>query len=176
MKKDANPPSPLVLAAQALEDELRQCEKAVEEAARLRLNSEKNIGRAAQALTTAAETRDRIGGKVDALLGAINAARGRMEELVGRMGTRAAEIQARMARLEAHRAVTVEIGASFRELTEFARQTRDAAKIIERIVPVEARVAQAFEDARADDLDDVARDIAAMRDMLAAMRKKLQSL
>ena len=178
MKKNARPEdrSPLVLAAQALEDELAQCEKAAEEASRLRLNSEKNIGRAAQALTAAAEARDRIGGKVGALLAEINNARGRMEALVGRMGTRAGEIQARVAKLETHRVSTAEIGGALRELTEFAKQTRDAPGILERLAPVEARVSKAFEDARADDFDDVARDIAAMRDILAAMRRKLQSL
>ncbi|HYE98153.1 MAG TPA: hypothetical protein VEJ18_04540 [Planctomycetota bacterium] len=174
MKKE--PLSPLVLAAQELEDELRRCEKAVEEAARLRLNSEKHIARAAQALTTAAEGRDRMGGKVDALMGAIQAARGRMEELVGRMGARAGEIQERVARLETHRTATTEIGASFRELNEFAKETRDLPRILERLAPVEARVSRAFEEARADGFEDVARDIAALRDMLATMRKKLQSI
>lgn len=175
MKKDARsePSSPLVLAAQSLEDELRRCEKAVEEAARLRLNSEKNVARAAEALTAASESRESIGGKVDALLGTIHAARGRMEELVGRMAARAGEIQERAGRLETHRASTAAIAASLRELNEFAKQTRDARQLLERLGPIEARIVGAFEAARADGFDDVTRDVAAMRDMLAAMRKKL---
>ena len=176
MAKSAEPLSPLVLAAQALEDELRHCEKAVDEASRLRLNSEKNIGRAANALKTAAEDRERMGPKVNALLTAINAGRGRMEDIAKRMEARAVEIQARMVRLEALQQNTAGIGAAVKDVAEFARETRDAKRILERLDPIEARVGQAFEEARADEFEDVARDIAGMRDMLASMRKKLQSL
>jgi chromosome segregation ATPase len=176
MARAADPLSPLVLAAQELEDELRRCEKAVEEASRLRLNSEKNIGRAANALKTASEDRERMAGKVQALLAAINASNGRMQEVAARMEARAVEIQARMARLETLHAGTADIGASVRELTEFAKGVKEARPLLERLAPVEERVSRAFEEARADGFEDVARDIAGMRDLLASMRKKLQSL
>jgi chromosome segregation ATPase len=172
----SEPVSPLVLAAQELEDEIRRCEKAVEEASKTRLNSEKNLGRAAQALKTASETRESIGGKVTALLAAINASRGRMEEVAARMEARAVEIQARMARLETLHAGTAEIGAAIREAAEFAKGAQDARQILERLTPIEERVGRAFEEARKEGFEDVARDVAGMRDMLASMRKKLQSL
>jgi hypothetical protein len=38
---DSNPPPGLVRAAQELEDELRHCEEAVADAAKIRLNTEK---------------------------------------------------------------------------------------------------------------------------------------
>jgi chromosome segregation ATPase len=176
MARASEPPSPLVLAAQELEDELRRCEKAVEEASRLRLNSEKNIGRAANALKTASADRERMAGKVQALLAAINAANGRMQDVAARMEARAVEIQSRMARLEALHAGTADIGAAVRELTEFAKGVKDARQLLERMAPVEERVGRAFEEARADGFEDVARDVAGMRDLLASMRKKLQSL
>lgn len=163
-------------AAQELEDELRRCERDVEEAAKLRLNSEKNIGRAAQALKTASEGRERMAGQVTGLLSAINAAHGRMRDVAARMEARALEIQSRVSRLEALRKGTEEVGASLRELTEFARGTKDARQILERLVPVEERVSKAFEEARAESFEDLAHDIAGMREMLAMMRKKLQSL
>lgn len=163
-------------AAQELEDELRRCEKAVEEASKLRLNSEKNIGRAANALKEAVEERDRMAVKVTALLAAINAGRGRMEDAAKRMEARAVEIQARMTRLEALRAGTADVAAAVREVTEFAQQTKDARQLLERLAPLDARIAKAFEDARADGFEDVTHDIAGLRDMLASMRKKLQSL
>ena len=176
MARASEPPSPLVLAAQELEDELRRCEKAVDEAVKLRLNSEKNIGRAANALKTAAEDRDRMGGKVNALLAAINASRGRMDDVAKLMEARAVEIQARVARLETLRVGTADIAASVREVTEFAQHVKDARQILDRLTPLDERIARAFEEARADGFEDVAHDIAGLRDMLASMRKKLQSL
>lgn len=174
--KSPEPSSPLVLAAQELEDELRRCEKALEEASRLRLNSEKNISRAAHALKTASEDRERMAGKVQALLAAINGAQGRMQEGARRMEARAVELQERMTRLEKVQAVTAEVGSSVRELTEFARGVKDPRQILERLGPVEQRVAQAFEEARAEGFEDVAHDVASMRDLLATQRKKLEAL
>lgn len=176
MARSAEPPSPLVLAAQELEDELRRCEKDVEEAARLRLNSERNVGRAAQALHAASEGRERIAGKLNALLAALNAAHDRMEEVATHMQSRALELQGRLARLEALRASTAEIAVSVREVNEVAKGAKDPRDLLDRLDPIDARVARAFEEARAEEFEDVARDIAGMRDMLAAMRRKLKSL
>lgn len=174
--RPSEPPSPLVLAAQELEDELRRCEKAVAEAVRLRLHSEKNIGRAARELKTASEHRDNLGGKVNALLAAIQAARARAEDAASRMETRAGEIQARMGQLQALQARASEIATAVRELTELARHVKDSRQLLERLAPIEARVAEALQQARDDEFDDVTGDIASFREMLAAMRRKLESI
>lgn len=176
MAKPSDPVSPLVIAAQELEDELRRCEKAVDEASKSRLNSEKNIARAAQALKTASEDRERMAGKVTTLLAAIQSAQGRMQGLAERMEARAVEIQTRVARLETLQAGTADVGHALRELTEFSKGTKNPREILERMGPVEERVAKAFEEARAEGFEDVAHDVAAMRDALASMRKKLESL
>jgi hypothetical protein len=81
-----------------------------------------------------------------------------------------------MSRLEALQQGTAEIGTSIRELTDFAKGTKDAKQLLERMAPVEERVGKAFEEARADEFEDVAHDIAGMREMLATLRKKLQSI
>ena len=175
MARPPEPPSPLVLAAQELEDEIRRCEKTVEEASRLRLNSEKNIGRATQALKTASEDRERMAVKVGALLAAINAGRARMEEVTSRMQARAAELQERVARLEKLQEGTAEIGAMVREVNAFAGQVKDSRQILERLLAVEERIGKAIEEARAEGFDDVTRDVAAMRDMLRSLRNKLES-
>jgi chromosome segregation ATPase len=171
-----DPIAPLVLAAQELEDDIRRCEKAVEEASKLRLNSEKNIARAAQALKTASEDRERMAGKVNGLLAAINAAHARMQDAASRMEARALEIQARVARLETLQTGTAEIGTSLRELTELAKGLSDPKRILELMAPVEERVGKAFDEARAEGFEDIAHDIAGMREMLGSLRKKLQSL
>jgi chromosome segregation ATPase len=167
-------PSAIVRAAEELEDELRRCEEAAAEAARVRLNTEKNIGRAARALKTAAEHRDQMGGKLKALLSAIKDAGARAEAAASRMETRAGELAARMERLQALQARAGQIAAAVRDATEFARQAKDPHEIVERLGPVEEQIARAQEEARADDFDDVAHDIAGLRDLLASLRRKLE--
>jgi uncharacterized protein YukE len=113
---------------------------------------------------------------VNALLAAITASHARMQEAAVRMEARAVEIQARLTRLAALQASAAEIAGTMREVTEFARGSKDARQILERLAPVEERVGKAFEEARAEEFEDVARDIAGMRDMLGALRRKLQAL
>lgn len=175
MPRPSEPTPPLVLAAQDLEEELRRCEKAVAEAVRLRLNSEKHLTRSARELKTASDHRDRMGEKVNALLAAIHAARARAEDAAARMEQRAAEIQARMAGLQSLRDRALEIATAVREATEFAKQATESREILERLTPVEERVAKVLEEARADDFEDVSADLAALKEMLAQMRRKLES-
>jgi chromosome segregation ATPase len=176
MARVPEPLPALVLAAQELEDEIRRCEESVAEAAKMRLNSEKNLGRAARALQAATEHRDRMGEKVNALLAAINAARGRAETAAARMETRAGEIQARMERLKSLQARVNDIADAVRDVTAAAKQAATARDILMHLGPVEARVAQTHQEARADEFDDVAADIDALRQMLASLRKKIESI
>ncbi|MBI2922208.1 MAG: hypothetical protein HYY18_14240 [Planctomycetes bacterium] len=77
----ARPPArlpALVQAAQELEDELHQYENAVAEAAGMRLNSEKNLGRTARALQAAAEFDD-VAHDVDGLRQMLAALRRRLK-------------------------------------------------------------------------------------------------
>jgi len=167
-------PAPnLVRAAQDLEHELRQCEEAVAEACKVRLNTEKNIGRAARALQKANDHREQTGVRVNALLGAIQAAHGRAEATAARMAARASEIQARLQQYEAFQARAGEIASAVRDLTESAKQASQPRDILELLGRVEERVAAAQQEARAEEFDDVAHDIAGLREMLASMRRTL---
>lgn len=173
MAKSSAPVPALVAAAQDLETELRRCEEAAAEAAKVRLNSEKNLARAAQKLKAAAEHRDGMGAKVNALLAAITAARGRAEEAAARMEMRAGEIQARMARLQAFQGSAGEVAVAVRDLTAFAKQAQGPKEILERMGPVEERIARAQQEARDEDFEDVAHDLANLKELLASMRRKL---
>lgn len=173
MARSSEPVPALVAAAQQLEDELRRCEEAAAEAAKVRLTSEKHLSRAAQKLKTAAEHRDGMGPKVNALLAAIHAARGRAEEAAARMEARAGEIQARMERLKSFQGSAGEIAAAVRDLTAFAKQAQGPNEILERMGPVEERVARAQQEAKDEDFEDVAHDLANMKELLASMRRKL---
>jgi hypothetical protein len=163
-----------VRAAQELDDELRHCEEAVTEASRLRLNTEKNIGRAARALQKASDHRETTGAKVNALLGAIQAAHARAEAAASGMEARATELQARLEQFLAFQARAAEIALAVRELTEFAKEARHPREIIERLGSVEDRVAGVQKEARAEDFDDVAHEISGLREMLASMRRTLE--
>lgn len=164
----------LVRAAQALEEELRHCEDAVAEAARIRLNSEKNIGRAARALQKADEHRNATGARVTSLQSAILEAHGRAEAATSRMAARAAELQARLERLQGLRTRSDDIAAAVHEVGEFAKGAKDRREILERLGPVEDRVAAAQQDARREDFDDVAHEMAGLREMIAQLRRKLE--
>ncbi|KAF0242489.1 MAG: hypothetical protein FD180_3872 [Planctomycetota bacterium] len=164
----------LVQAAQDLEAELRRCEDAVAEAAETRLNSEKNIGRAARALQAAAERRGALGEKVNALLAAIKEAQGRTETTVARMEARAIEVQARIEARKALQARGDEIAADVREVAALAKEGAERKRIAERIAAVEIRVAAVLEEARAAEFVDVAHDVDGLRQMLASLRRKLK--
>lgn len=168
-----NPDSDLVRAAQTLADELRHCEEAVAEACKIRLNTEKNIGRAARALQKANDHREQTAAQGGVLLAAIQATHARAQEATSRMEARAAEIQARMQRIQAFQARAEEFVAAVREVTEVARGARDPREILERLQPVEDRITAELEEAKKQELDDVAHEMAGLREMLASVRRKL---
>src|SRR5262245_18030761 len=116
MSRAPEPPPALVLAAQELEAEIRRCEEAVAEAAKARLTSEKNLGRAARALQAAADHREAMGTKVNALLAAIQAARVRADNAAAAMESRAGQIKTRVDRLASLHAATSDIPAAVREV------------------------------------------------------------
>ena len=68
----------------------------------------------------------------------------------------------------------VEIAAAVREATELAKQAKSAAELLGHLGPVEQRIDQVLQEARTDDFDDVAHDLAALKELVAAMRRKLQ--
>jgi hypothetical protein len=89
------------------------------------------------------------------------------------MEARAGEIQARMAQLQALQARAEGIVGAVREVTEFAKQSKNPREILERLVPVEERVEGELKEARTQDFDDVAHEIAGLREMIATVRRKL---
>jgi chromosome segregation ATPase len=172
--KSSEPTPALVLAAQKLEDELRRCEEAAAEAARIRLNSEKHFERAARSLKTAEEHRQGLGPKLNELLAAIHGARERAEAAAARMEARAGEIRTRMERLQAFQAKAGEIAAAVREAAESAKEAKSARELLDRLAPIEERIAASQQEARAEEFDDVAHDLAALKEMIAGMRRKLE--
>lgn len=71
----ADKPSDLSEAALALDHELRRFEDLAGQAAQVKLNTEKNLERATEALSRAAESQDRINAQVQKLVAAVQSAR-----------------------------------------------------------------------------------------------------
>jgi len=168
-----DPIADLVRAAQDLETELRQCEDAVVFFVNDTATTEKNIGRAARALQKANDHREQTGARVVALQTAILAAHGRAEAATTRMAARATEIQARLAQLQATQARSEEIAAAVREVSESTKGATDRKAILDRLAPLEDRIAAAQNEARQEDFDDVAHEMAGLREMIASLRRKL---
>jgi len=91
----------LIAAAEALESELGRCEQLASNLERERLDSEKNLRRAAQALGALSDVGTRLGEHLAALLAAIHEVRARQEALTTAVQTQAARIQQRSEALSA---------------------------------------------------------------------------
>lgn len=87
--------SDLVLAAEALDDELQKFERASSEAAKTPLDSRKNIARTAEALKEVVTSDERLRERVATLVAAISAARERQQALAEKVHERALELQGR---------------------------------------------------------------------------------
>src|SRR3954462_13844197 len=90
-----DPGNELSEAALALAHELKKFEDLAEQAARVKLNTEKNLERATEALTRAAESQDRINAHVQKLVAAVPAARQKQEADAAALMARAQQIAAR---------------------------------------------------------------------------------
>src|SRR3954462_14444694 len=90
-----DPGNELSEAALALAHELKKFEDLSAQAARVKLNSEKNLERATEALTRAAESQDRISAQVQKLVAAVTAARQKQETDAAALIERAKKISAR---------------------------------------------------------------------------------
>src|SRR5262245_45707127 len=101
MASDKSQARGLVAAAEALERELDRYEQVAANLERERLDSEKTLRRAAQALSTVGDIGTRLGEHLGALLSAITIVRERQEALTATIRTSAERIQQRSEALGA---------------------------------------------------------------------------
>jgi len=173
MSNPANP-SELSEAALALDRELRRFEELAAQAAKVKLNSEKSLERATDALTRAAESQDRIHANVQQLVAAVAAARQRQE-------TEAAALMARAEQISARRKEFAELLQRMAGLGEMARAIQNALREgpsgledvqgpMQRIADEAAAIAH---DAQEKDMEDVARQADVLRQQVLAARNKV---
>jgi hypothetical protein len=180
MNKPDKPTSDLSQAAVALDQELRKFEELSELASRIKLSSEKNIERATDALSKAAESQDRISLHVRALVGAIAVARERQEKDSATLMARAHEIAARRTR---YVELVQKMGALGGEAREVNVALQASDKTRESVLSVQeklARIAEGAEElgklAAAEELEDLSRQADSLRMQLQGARNKLNLL
>jgi hypothetical protein len=184
--------SPLVEAAQAFDEALRQFGALAESVGRAALDSSEGLARAAGALQKVAACEEEMQQRAQALSAALAAARQAQETHAREIGTRALEVQARG---EAYGALLQRLDGLGRDAVDLntAAQKLAAGNKIDRQMPPEtispmlsqlAELAERMEgvalaaealagDARAADFDDLARKTDALRQQLLSARNRV---
>ncbi len=188
-ERSAAASSPLSSAAIALDGELRRYFELSETARKMPLNSEKNLERAARAMTEAAESQDRVAAHVHALVGAIAVAREAQESSAAALAARAREMAGRATELGELLAQFASLGDEAKALNAMMQEAAgykrdpypgDDADAQARLDAVRARmdeVATRAEDlatlADRKDLPDIGRQADSLRQQIQSARNKL---
>jgi hypothetical protein len=192
--KETSPESSrLTDAAQALETELRRYEELAVVLGRERLDTEKNLRRAAQALTALRESDARLGEHVQGLVAAIGAARERQQanaEVVQAQANRIRERSESLTGLLGRwQALGEGAGEVNRLIQRFATERRESngsgetSDAAEKFEEVDARLGRLAEDANnlsataeAEGFADLGRQAESLRLQLLSARNKLRTL
>lgn len=178
--------APLTEAAAALEAELKRFEELSAAARKVPLDSEKNLGRAARALSETADSQERTAVLVRALVEAINRARDHQQQTAETLLARAEELKAQTENLEELLGRFKTLGADAREIQALVQQAseRGAARDIdgalavldrarEKIDGIASRATDLAADAKQKGIADVEREADSLRQQLLAARNKL---
>jgi len=184
--------SELALAAAAVDQELRRFEQLSAAARRVPLNSQKNLERAARATQEAAESQERVGVQLHALIAAINAARDRNQATSDAIQARAREIQERQSELaellRRFASIGEEAGVINGLVQSIATKPADGSpngsggpaaqlqEVLDRMARVVEDARRMTEAAEAAGMVDLARQADALRQMVLAARNKVMLL
>lgn len=194
MSRQEEPPSPLVDAVRAFDEQLRKFTEAAEAARRRPLDSRRNLERALESLKEAAQAEGTLEACARDLLQALNDARDRQQAEALSVQARAREIETRFSAYQALIGRYQHLGADAVALSERAQELMGRRPLPEEgaapgpvdpevasgLTELEQRLSQAREGARAlrEDADasgfeEVAREGHAVEQTLAAVRNKV---
>ena len=166
-------PSELAEAALALDRELRKFEDLAEQAGRLKLSTERNLERATEARTRAAESQDRIRGHVEDLVAAVAATRQRQEGDAAALMERAQQIAARRKEF----ADVLQRMAGLGQVQEALRGATPSVEGIEpRMQQIAEEAAAIAQTAQEKEMDEVARQAEVLRQQILAAKNKVALL
>jgi hypothetical protein len=176
MSKDPKT-SALAEAALALDHELHRYEELSEAALRVKLNSEKNVERATDALARAAESQDRIHADVQALVQAVAGARQKQEADAQMLIARAHEIAARRGQFAEMIARMANLGNMAKDIQELLKSPVPAFDEVDGKMEAVARDAADIErDAAEKDMEDLQRQAESLKGQVVSARNRLALL
>jgi hypothetical protein len=176
MTKDAKP-NALAEAALALDRELRRYEELSETAVKMKLNTEKNVERATEALARAAESQDRIHADVQALVAAVASAREKQETDAQMLIARAREIAARRGQFAELMQRMGGLGQLAKEVQELLKGgVSDFDEVDRRMEAVAKSAAEIERAASEQEMDDLQRQAESVRAQVISARNKLSLL
>jgi len=166
--------SPLVAAAERLERALAAHDRAAHALVRQKLDSRKNLGKAADLLNEVASADEALSGEVAAMVAAIAAARDRQQALAAQVHARAQEVLARTEALAPLLTAFEELASEVRRLGEGGIDggSSDALEAMLARVSELGDRAQAFAAmAQEKDFADLAGEGHALREQLLAIQR-----
>src|SRR5712692_4755192 len=171
-KKD--PGNDLSEAALALDHELRRFEDLAEQAARVKLNTEKNLERATEALSRAAESQDRINAQVQKLVKAVADARQKQESDAAALMARAQEIAGRRNQFAEVLQRMGALGQMAKEVQELLKEgPARLDEVQQRMQKVADDAAEIGRSAAEQEIEDVARQAEALRQQVLSAKNKV---
>jgi Mg2+ and Co2+ transporter CorA len=193
MAKSAEQASDFLRCAEAVEREVRRLEELSRGACRIKLGTEKNIGRAARELQQTMAQQERLAAELHRFAEAMVEMQTRQQAALEPLSARALEIQARLARLSEHMQRFGELGVQASEtanvLRDVSTSPAEAAGAsrgglqVAALIGVDERFRTLLDDARRlaqsaeqEEFPDIAREAEALRQRLQAMRGRLSEL
>jgi hypothetical protein len=169
----------LVRLAETLEEDLERLETLSKSALKTRLDTEKNITRAAKELGEALEVPERLAQGLVALGTLLKRMQVRQQGALAPLAERANEIQERQVKLDEHVQAFAELGRATAEAAAALHAERPAAVVLETLKTELAKIAEnarrLFEAARSDDFPDVAREADALAKRVTHLRRRLET-
>jgi chromosome segregation ATPase len=170
--------SELVLAAEALETELGTLESLSSKVQTIRLDSEKNISKAAKELADLLELPERLATGLAALAAAMQRMQARQQAALEPLAARANDIRERKRRLDEHMQAFAALGEATGAATALLESAREHAHVVDdvkaRLIEIADRARALFEAARSDEFPDVAREADALAKRVTAVRRRLE--
>ena len=178
MSKRPEAPHPLVAAAEKLVEVLADYDRSAHALLRQKLDSRKNLARAADLLTEVAQAEQTLSAEVGALVGAIAQARDKQQGLSQQAQARAKEVLARNEALQPLIASFHEIALAVGALGESALaadQSVDALEpLLEQVAALGERARVFAEKATEAGFEDMAAEGHALREQLLNLQKNAQ--
>jgi hypothetical protein len=188
-KNPANKESPLVVAAAALDEELRRYDSLADEAKRSHIDSAKTLERAVRIIQESTGRNETVQDKLRGLVAEIEAARIRQVESLNTLLEAAQRTQARSEQYDALLKRFAALGESARQVNALAvevdtqrRADAGETELVERLGTMETQMAGVVAEANAlaalaseQDWSDLARQADAVRQQVLAAKNKISA-